>query len=99
MTALRTSQPLPTRPLSYAEVASGLQRLQQAEYVYVRKGGVSTPLSQLYHGPYRVKEKQAKFFKITMGGRDEIVSVDRLKPHLGTAPVNAASPPSRGRPG
>jgi len=99
MTALRTSQPLPTRPLSYAEVASGLQRLQQADYVYVRKGGVSTPLSQLYHGPYRVKEKQAKFFKITMGGRDEIVSVDRLKPHLGTAPVNAASPPPRGRPG
>ena len=63
MTALVTSQPLPTRPLSYAEVASGLQWLHQADYVYVRKGGVITPLSQLYHGPYKVQEKQDKFSK------------------------------------
>jgi hypothetical protein len=28
----------------------------------------------------------------------ETVSVDRLKPHLGTGPVAPASPPARGRP-
>ncbi len=57
METLQTSQPLQTRPISYAEVASGLQRLQQAEFVYVRKGGVVPPLAQLYQGPYKVHEK------------------------------------------
>ncbi len=43
--ALRSTQPLATRPLTYAEAASGLQALQRAEFVYVRKGGTVPPLS------------------------------------------------------
>jgi hypothetical protein len=77
---LRAVQPLPTRQMSYAEAASGLQQLQQAEYVYVRRGGVVPPLS------------------LEVGGRTEVVSVDRLKPHLGKAPISPALPPQRGRP-
>jgi hypothetical protein len=96
--AMRSMQPPPTRQLSYAEAASGLQHLQQAEFVYVRKGGVVPPLSPLYQGPYRVLDRREKFFKLEVGGRPEVVSIDRLKPHLGTAPVTAASPPQRGRP-
>jgi transposase InsO family protein len=95
---LRAVQPLPTRQLSYAEAASGLQQLQQAEYVYVRRGGVVPPLSPLYQGPYRVLEKSQKFFSLEVGGRTEVVSVDRLKPHLGKAPISPALPPQRGRP-
>jgi hypothetical protein len=91
-------QPPPTWQISYAEAASGLQHLQQAEFVYVRKGGVVPPLSSLYQGPYRVLDRRETFFKLEVRGRLEVVSVDRLKPHLGTAPVTAASPPQRGRP-
>jgi len=95
---LRQIQPPPTRPLTYAEAASGLQRLQLAEFVYVRCGGVIPPLSPLYTGPYKVLTRSEKVFSLSMGGRTEVVSVDRLKPHLGEAPVTAATPPQRGRP-
>jgi len=96
--ALRSTQPLPTRPLTYAEAAAGLQSLQRADFVYVRKGGTVPPLSPLYQGPYKVLDRREKFFKLEVGGQPEVISVDRLKPHLGTAPVTAASPPQRGRP-
>jgi hypothetical protein len=56
------------------------------------------PLSPLYQGPYKVLERRDKFFKLEVGGQPEVISVDRLKPHLGTAPVSAAAPPQRGRP-
>ena len=95
---LRTAQPPPTRHISYAEAAAGLQHLLQAEYVYIRKGGVVPPLSPLYQGPYKVLQRTGKYFKIELGGRAEVISVDRLKPHLGTAPVEAAVPPQRGHP-
>ena len=96
--ALRDLQPPSTRPLSYAEAASGLQRLQEADYVYMRRGGVVPPLAPQYQGPYEVLARSQKFFSLAVGGRTEVVTVDRLKPHLGRAPVSAASPPQRGRP-
>ena len=96
---LRHVQPPPTRPLTYAQAAAACpQALMAADYVYVRRGGVIPPLSPLYVGPFRVKERAPKFFKLEVGGREEVVSVDRLKPHLGKAPVAAAQPPARGRP-
>ena len=66
---LRAVQPLPTRQLSYAEAASGLQQLQEAEFVYVRRGGVVPPLTPLYQGPYRVLERSQKFLSLEVGGR------------------------------
>ncbi len=54
---------------------------------------VVPPLSPLYQGLYRVLDKKEKFFKLEIRGQAEVISVDRLKPHLGTAPVTAASPP------
>ncbi len=88
--ALRSMQPPPTCQISYAEAASGLFQLQQADFVYVRKGGVVPPLSPLYQGPYKVLDKKEKFFKIEVGCQPEVVSVDRLKPHLGMAPVTGS---------
>ncbi len=98
METLRSMQPLATRPLTYAKTASGLQSLQRAEFVYVPKGGTVLPLSPLYQGPYKVLGRWEKFFKLEVGGQPEVISVDRLNPHLWTAPVSAASPPQRGRP-
>ncbi len=55
------------------------------------------PLAPLYHGPYKVLQAGDKFFTISLGGREDTVSVDCLKPHLG-GPVVPAEPPARGRP-
>jgi hypothetical protein len=96
---LRSVQPPPTRPLTYAQVAAACPpALLAAEHVYVRRGGAVPPLSPLYVSPFRLMERAQKFFKLEIGGREEVVSVDRLKPHLGKAPVAAAEPSTRGRP-
>ena len=91
-------QPPLTHQTAYTTATADHQHLQQAEFVYVRKGGIVPPLSPLYQGPYRILDRREKFFKLEVRGRPEVVSIDWLKPHLGTAPVTAASPPQRGRP-
>jgi hypothetical protein len=101
MDALASKNPPPTsQPCSYAEVASQPpnQRLQSAELVYVRKGGVGAPLAPPYAGPCRVVQPGQKYFIVDIGGRHESVSADRLKPHLGSSSALPAAPPRRGRP-
>ncbi len=61
--------------------------LLQASHVYVRRGGALPPLAPLYVGPYEVLERADKYFRLAVGGREETVSIDRLKPHLGVGPV------------
>jgi len=58
---------------------------------------VVPPLAPPYLGPFAVLERGPKTFALQMGDRREVVSVDRLKPHLGSPPV-PAQPPRRGRP-
>lgn len=82
---------VPTRPLPHTDKPSSLlQKLQAATHVYVQRGNAAPPLTPLYQGPYAVKNRGPKY-------RSEVISVDRLKPHLGTAPVTPAQPPRRGR--
>ena len=89
---------LPLRPCSYAEVADGKRSLLEgASFVYIRRGAVSTPLAESYSGPYEVVKREDKILLLRIGDPEEWVSADRLKPHLGPAPV-AARPPRRGRP-
>jgi hypothetical protein len=45
-----------------------------------------------------VLETGDKTFRVLIGDNEEVVSVDRLKPHLGAGPVSPAAPPARGRP-
>jgi hypothetical protein len=95
----RNVDPVPTRPLSYAQAArKPLVALWNAAYVYVRRGGHVPPLAPLYVGPYKVLSREEKYFTLQIGEKADTVSVDRLKPHLGEAPVHPASPPARGRP-
>jgi hypothetical protein len=84
--------PLPTTPAS-----GGGGQLQAAQYVFVRSPPPAPALSPAYRGPYKVLEKGDKFFKIQLGGTADKISVDRLKPYLGSEPVIAV-PPRRGRP-
>jgi hypothetical protein len=96
---LRETSPLATRKLTYAQAASSIPPgLMAAKYVYVRRGGASPPLSPPYQGPFFVISSGPKVFKLQVGGREETVSIDRLKPHLGEAPVVPAAPAQRGRP-
>jgi hypothetical protein len=92
--------PVTCQPRTYAEVASGPPNLalQKAKLVYIKKGGCGPPLMPAYSGPYRVISPGNKYFLIEVGGRQETVSLDRLKPHSGSYPVLVAIPPRRGRP-
>jgi hypothetical protein len=81
------------RPLSYAEA------LLQASHDYVQRGGTVPPLSLLYVGPYEVLERTDKYFWLALGGREETVSIDRLKPHLGAGPfLGSTRPPPASAP-
>ncbi len=53
-------------------------------------------LAPLYEGPYKVVKRSPKYFRVDIGGRVEAVSLDRLKPHLGSSGVTPAVPPSWG---
>jgi hypothetical protein len=100
-TRLASSTPPSTsQPRTYAEAVAGPPdwRLQLASMVYIRRGGSGPPLAPAYAGPYKVVRPGHKYFVVEVGGRQESVSVDRLKPHLGASPLPAASPPRRGRP-
>lgn len=90
---------IPTRAvhLSPSEVRVS-PALWKAEFVYIRRGGVAPPLSPAYSGPFAVIQRSAKFFKLDYGDRTDFVSVDRLKPHMGNAPLQPAVAVRRGRP-
>jgi hypothetical protein len=96
---LRDASPLATRKLTYAQAAAAVPPgLMTAKYVYVRRGGVGPPLAPPYQGPFLVLSSGPQVFRLQIGGREETVSIDRLKPHLGAAPVIPAVPAQRGRP-
>ncbi len=76
-----------------AALEGGAAALAAAELVYVRKGGQLQPLAQPYNGPYKVLERGPKYFRLDIGGRSTAVTVDRLKPHTGTAETAPAAPP------
>ncbi len=67
--------------------------------VYIRRGGVLPPFAPMYVGPYAVLERGEKVFWLQVGDREEVVSVDRLKPHTGAETVQPAAPPKVGRQG
>jgi hypothetical protein len=95
---LRQQAPPPVRHGGLVPPASPPVSLAAAELVYVQRGGSLPPLSPPYAGPFRVLRRGPKFFTLRMGQREETVSVDRLKPHLGLSPSAPAEPPLRGRP-
>ena len=88
----------PTRPLMTNVGEYGLsKRLASAAFVFVLRRAPVTPLSPVYEGPYRVVDRGPKVLTLELGGCQEKVSVDRLKPCL-VEEVVAANPPQRGWP-
>ena len=81
-TTMQNLQATPTRrsqrPNSHISDA-----LLSASHVFVRHDAVRTPLQQPYDGPYRVIKRTDKYFTLQIKGRQNTVSIDRLKPaHL-----------------
>ena len=63
------------------------QELSTATHVFVRVDAHRTPLQAPYKGPYRVLETRSKYFKLDLGSREDVVSVDRLKSAFLDEPV------------
>ena len=73
--------------------------LMNSKFVFIRREK-RNPLQNHYDGPYRVLQHGEKYFTVDIGGRSEIISLDRLKQaYLNEdEPVIVAEPPRRGRP-
>jgi len=66
--------------------------LRRAQFVFVRRDAHRMPLQMPYTGPFRVLEAGDKSFLLAVAGRQDRVSIDRLKPaHLDPVPVQQES--------
>ena len=54
--------------------------LEKATHVFVRRDAKAPPLTRPYTGPFKVTKKAEKYFEISMNGKIDKVSIDRLKP-------------------
>ena len=72
--------------------------LLSSEFVFVCKYYSVPPVSQLYHGPYKVVNRKDKYFKLQIGSKQDKVSDDRMKPVFSNKKVSPALPPPHGRP-
>ena len=66
--------------------------------VFIRRDAVRSPLQSPYDGPFKVLSRTKKYFTVDVHGKQEIISIDRLKgAHLESdtvAPHSIISPPS-----
>ena len=74
--------------------------LKNARFVFVRRDCHRGPLQRPYDGPYRIITPGPKTFRVMIGRREEVISIDCLKPaHVDlTQPVLVAQLRRRGRP-
>ncbi|XP_064469634.1 uncharacterized protein LOC135384359 [Ornithodoros turicata] len=49
-------------------------------HVFIRNDAVHSSLLPPYLGPYQVLRRSEKFFTLNIAGREDVVSIDRLKP-------------------
>jgi hypothetical protein len=87
----RAEQVIPTRPAARPLPDKMPALLAHATMVYMRKGAKG-PLVLPYSGLYKVLRKGPKVFHIEVGDVEQIVTVDRLKPHTGAATAAPTAP-------
>ena len=78
-TTMSQLQPTPVRkqPQRATHLPSALST---CTHVFVRRDAVKKPLQPPYDRPYRVLQRQSKYYTLEMRGKKDTVSVDRLKP-------------------
>ncbi|XP_032876271.1 uncharacterized protein LOC116972560 [Amblyraja radiata] len=71
--------------------------LRDCAYVFLRKDAHRSSLQRAYEGPYRVLRTGTSTFTLDMGGKEEFVSMSRLKPaHVDEdSPVAASYAPEK----
>lgn len=90
----------PARTVRHSFPPSNLPKsLNSCGFVFVKRGQVRPSLRAPYDGPFEVLEKGDKTFKIRIGTKSEVVSLDRLKPASldPTNLIEVTQPPRRGR--
>ena len=82
--------PLPhlVRPVPPVQLPAALI---SAKYVFVREDSAKSSLTPRYRGPYLVIDRRDKYFRLQMGLKQDVVSVDRLKPVFSDTPAPAPS--------
>ncbi|CAH8652088.1 unnamed protein product [Heterobilharzia americana] len=76
--AMRSVRPSPVRPQTTDVFVH--PSLQKTSQVFVRHDAVRRPLEPPYDGPFKVIKRKEKFYIIERDGREDTVSIDRLKP-------------------
>lgn len=69
------------------------KELDSSSHVWLRTDRVKKSLEAPYTGPYKVLQRQPKFFIIQLPQGDTSVSIDRLKPAFLPAAIPTTSPP------
>ena len=54
--------------------------LMTCPFVFVRHDAVHKPLQAPYDGPFKVLHRSDKHFTLDINGREEVISINRLKP-------------------
>lgn len=54
--------------------------LTKTSHVFVRDDTLRRGLQPPYHGPYLVTKKTPKYFEVLVNGKQQTISIDRLKP-------------------
>ena len=54
--------------------------LSHCTHVFARQDAVRWTQQQPYHSPHKVVERGAKTFTVDVNGKQEVISLDRLKP-------------------
>lgn len=54
--------------------------LSKCKFVFLRRDAHKGPLNTPYNGPFEVLKREKKFFKINVNGKNQNVSIDRIKP-------------------
>ncbi|XP_062557960.1 uncharacterized protein LOC134222827 [Armigeres subalbatus] len=55
-------------------------KLKDCTHVFIRIDSVKKPLQQPYEGPYEVLQRNEKFFDVSISGKKQTISIDRIKP-------------------
>ena len=99
-TKVKKLSPFPTSHHKLPSLTAIPQSLRDSRFVFIGHDGHRGPLRRPYDGPFQVMVSGYKTFRIMVGGREEIISTDRLKlAHVDlTGPIPLAQPPRRGRP-
>ncbi|KAH9581182.1 hypothetical protein MS3_00008398 [Schistosoma haematobium] len=74
--AMRSVTPVSTRPQSTVFVQPDLR---YSTHVFVRRDSHRRPLESAYEGPFKVFQREPKYYIIDKNGTNDSISIDRLK--------------------